>query len=190
MKRPVTTTYLEMTSRDQLKVSKFVPAGAEIVRSEIPNAAFNHFLFVSVGLPWQWYSRLSWQPGDWQKYLESEDVETWVGYLKGTPFGYFELQRQSDGDVEISFFGIQVTFIGQGLGGYLLSETIRQAWQMGANRVWLHTCTLDHPTAISNYVKRGFTAYKEVTELEDIPDPGDPLWLSSAFYQSTIDGFK
>jgi GNAT superfamily N-acetyltransferase len=190
MKRSVTTTYLEMTSQDQLKVSKFLPEGVEIIRSQIPNAAFSHFLFVSVGLPWQWYSRLSWQPDDWQHYLESPDVETWVGYLRGTPFGYFELQRQSGGDVEIKFFGIQSAFIGQGLGGYLLSETIRQAWQMGATRVWLHTCTMDHPMAMSNYMKRGFTPYREVTEQEEFPDPGDPLWLSKAFYQSTINGFE
>jgi GNAT superfamily N-acetyltransferase len=190
MQRSVTTTYLEMSSPDQWVKGSSEPPDTRIIRAEIPNPDFSHFLFVSVGLPWQWFSRLTWRRCDWEAYLASDAVETWVGYQRGTPFGYFELERQAGDDVEIKFFGIQTGFIGQGLGSYLLSQTIERAWAMGAKRVWLHTCTLDHPSALSNYLGRGFNVYGEETAQEDIPDKNDPVWYSTAFYDSTIRNFS
>lgn len=184
MKQRVTTTYLEMTSPDQLIMKPTEFKDVQVMQAEIPNPDLNHFLFMSVGLPWQWYSRLAWQRRDWEQYLNSSEVQTWIGYLRGTAFGYFELEKQSNADVEIKFFGLLPAFIGRGLGGYLLTCTIKQAWAMGASRVWLHTCSLDHPTALSNYQNRGFTAYQVESADEEIPDPDDPIWLSPNFYRT------
>lgn len=183
MKQRVTTTYLEMTSPDQLVRTPTEPAHVMIVRAEIPNPDLNHFLFMSVGLPWRWYSRLSWRRRDWELYLNSAAVQTWIGYISGTPFGYFELEKQSNSGVEIKFFGLLQAFIGQGLGSYLLTRTIEQAWAMGASRVWLHTCCLDHPSALGNYEHRGFTVYRVETDVAEIPDADDPIWLSPDFYK-------
>jgi len=182
MKQQVTTTCLEMISPDQLVMKPFERKDVLLMQAEVPNPDLNHFLFMSVGLPWQWYSRLAWQRRDWDQYLNSPDVQTWVGYVKGTPFGYFELEKQSGADVEIKFFGLLPAFIGQGLGSYLLSRTIQQAWAMEASRVWVHTCSLDHPTALSNYQNRGFKICKVSSEDEEIPDDDNPVWLSPAFY--------
>jgi GNAT superfamily N-acetyltransferase len=184
MQQTVTTTHLEMTSPDQLAKKPAERKDVLIMRAEVPNPDLNHFLFMSVGLPWQWYSRLAWRRNDWASYLNSPEVQTWVGYLKGTPFGYFELEQQSGADVEIKFFGLLPEFIGQGLGSYLLSCTIEQAWALGASRVWLHTCTLDHPTALGNYQNRGFKIFKVESEVEEIPDENDPVWLSPNFYKA------
>ena len=74
--------------------------------------------------------------------------------------GYFELARQDDGAVEIVYFGLTPEFIGLGLGGPLLAAAVREAWGMGAKRVWLHTCTLDSERALPNYIARGFEPYK------------------------------
>lgn len=183
MKQPVTTTYLEMTSPDQLVSKPTEDTQVTFMQAEIPNPDLNHFLFMSVGLPWQWYSRLSWRRRDWELYLNSSDVQTWVGYIRGTPFGYSELEKQSDAGVEIKFFGLLPAFIGQGLGSYLLTRTIEQAWAMGASRVWLHTCSLDHPSALGNYLNRGFEAYQVETAIEEIPEKEDPIWLSPDFYK-------
>jgi GNAT superfamily N-acetyltransferase len=184
MKHEVTTTHLEMTSPNQWIEKQTERTDVLVMRAEAPNPDLNHFLFMSVGLPWQWYSRLAWHRSDWQQYLNSADVQTWVGYIKGTPFGYFELEKQSGTDVEIKFFGLLPAFIGQGLGSYLLSRTIEQAWAMGPARVWVHTCTLDHPTALGNYQNRGFKAFKVETDWEEIPDHDDPIWLSPNFYKA------
>jgi GNAT superfamily N-acetyltransferase len=183
MKQEVTTTYLEMTSPDQLSLKSARREDVLVMRAEIPSPDLNHFLFMSVGLRWQWYSRLAWHRNDWEQYLNSSSVQTWVGYTRGTPFGYFELEKQTNADVEIKFFGLLPAFIGQGLGGYLLSCTIEKAWAMGASRVWVHTCTLDHPSALTNYQNRGFKVYKVESADEEIPDANDSVWLSPNFYK-------
>jgi GNAT superfamily N-acetyltransferase len=73
-----------------------------------------------------------------------------------TSAGYFELREHDDGSVEIAYFGLLPAFIGRGWGKYLLTRATQAAWELGPNRVWLHTCTLDHPSALPNYLKRGF----------------------------------
>ena len=101
-------------------------------------------------------------------FAENENLRTWVGYYKGSPAGYYELQQQDGGDVEIAYFGLAPRFIGKGFGGYLLSHAIKSAWNWeGTRRVWVHTCTLDHPTALQNYKARGLEVYKVETEQKD-----------------------
>jgi len=87
-----------------------------------------------------------------------------VAYVEGTPAGYFQLDAATEpGSVEIAYFGLAPDAIGQGLGKHLLSCAVRDAWALGPKRVWLHTCTLDHPHALPNYQKRGFVPYKTET---------------------------
>ena len=81
--------------------------------------------------------------------------------VAGAPAGYFELERQEDGSTEVAYFGLLQEYLGRGLGKHLLTAAVHQAWQTGANRVWLHTCTLDDPAALPNYLKRGFKPFKE-----------------------------
>jgi hypothetical protein len=46
---------------------------------------------------------------------------------------------------------------------------VRLAWREGVERVHVHTCTLDHPAALSAYRRAGFTAYRRA--VERFPDP-------------------
>ena len=87
----------------------------------------------------------------------------WVARVRGTAAGFFELQPSDDGSVQIAYFGLLPAFIGHGLGGHLVTEAIRRAWALAPSRVWLHTCTFDHPGALPNYLKRGLT----ITRVED-----------------------
>jgi len=87
-----------------------------------------------------------------------------VGYYDGSPAGYHEL-RQDDGDgVEIAYFGLLPAFIGRGFGGALLTHALDEAWRMEPTRVWVHTCTLDHPAALANYQARGMKIYRVETQ--------------------------
>jgi GNAT superfamily N-acetyltransferase len=89
------------------------------------------------------------------------------------PAGYFELRKCEDGSTEIAYFGLLPAFLGRGLGKHLLTAATEQAWAEGANRVWLHTCTLDDPAALPNYLKRGFKPCKtEKYEVETKSVPG------------------
>jgi GNAT superfamily N-acetyltransferase len=173
MQRLVTTTYLEMASRDDLRPARPGAIPFQLVRVEIPCPELNRFLYTAVGPRWWWYSRLSWDYARWLAYLDRPDLETWVAYVSGTPAGYYELERQHAAAVEIVYFGLLPRFIGKGLGGALLTAAITRAWDMGAARIWVHTCTLDHPQALPNYQARGFHIFRTEEMLENLPD--EPL---------------
>jgi GNAT superfamily N-acetyltransferase len=176
MERLVTTTHLEMTDRGQLRPARPATVRFDLVRVEIPCPEFNRFLLTAVGARWTWYTRLPWSRARWLAYLDRPEVETWVAYASGTPAGYFELERQGEGSVEIAYFGLLPSFIGKGLGGQLLTAAVTRAWDMGAKRVWLHTCDLDHPSALANYQARGFTVFKVESEVEQVPDAPLEAW--------------
>ena len=129
----------------------------------VKQSATNQFLYEWVGRPWQWTERLAWSEEQWRRYAENENLRTWVGYLGGSPAGYYELQKQAGEEIEITNFGLGTPFFGRGLGGHLLGHAIRSAWEWGAKRVWVHTCTLDHPKALTNYRARGMRLYRSET---------------------------
>jgi GNAT superfamily N-acetyltransferase len=183
MQVEVTTTFLEMRSPEDFRPKAIERDDVSVKKLEIPTPVINHFFFVHVGRPWKWYSRLSWTIADWKALVEDEITTTWIGYVKGSPFGYIEL-RQEEQSVEIAFFGLLPQFIGMGLGGFLLSQAVRLAWQLEPNRVWVHTCTLDHKYALNNYLARGFSIYKQETVKEMVPADDDPIWSTPEFYAS------
>ena len=135
----------------------------------------NRFLYLAVGSPWTWYMRVTWTYQQWANYLDNSNIVTWVAYRNATPIGYFELELQPDKNVEIAYFGLIPEFIGKGHGKALLQDAIKKAWELGGKRVWLHTCSLDHPQALSNYLTRGFKVFRKEEFFDNIPvDPIQP----------------
>ena len=157
----VTKWYLEMRHPDELRGRPAPPGDIAVVRTAIPSPEFSRFLYTAVGGDWYWTERLPWDYERWLRHLSRPELETWVLYRSGTPAGYIELEAQQAGHVEIVYFGLLPGFIGQGLGGHLLTIGVQRAWAMGARRVWLHTCSLDSPHALANYQARGFRVYRE-----------------------------
>lgn len=164
----VTRTYLEMRSPLEL-----VPAGparraARIERVGFCPTAFFRYLYAEVGRAYRWTDRLTWSDAQIRAYLDAGDVTVYVVYVEGAPAGYFELRQHADRSVEIAYFGLMGDYIGQGLGGWLLTKAVETGWAASPTRVWLHTCTLDHPNALPNYLRRGFHPVREeVYRLEE-----------------------
>ena len=156
----VTRTYLEMTHPDQLRRAPVVPP-ARVERVERCPLSFYRYLYREVGRSYRWTDRLIWSDERLRSHLATPGVSVWVMYVDGSPAGYFELHARDDGSTEIAYFGLLPDFVGQGLGKQLLSAAVERAWETGATRVWLHTCTLDNPAALPNYLSRGFTPFKE-----------------------------
>ncbi|MFT6864669.1 MAG: GNAT superfamily N-acetyltransferase [Akkermansiaceae bacterium] len=153
-----TIYYFEMTSRQEFQAGA-IPEGFELRRVNDP--AINARLYREVGAEWRWTDRLVWSEGEWAKWVKRAEVETWVAFLKGEEAGYLELDCQQEGRMEIAYFGLLPAMIGKGLGGAMLTKAVEVAWRLqGTERVWLHTCTEDHPHAISNYKKRGFRLFR------------------------------
>ena len=155
-----TRTYLEMSDRTALRPAQGVEADLTVARVERPDASLWRFLYTEVGRQYRWFDRLSWSDAEAQAYLDDPAISLWLATMDGATAGYFELKREPDGSFEIVYFGLLPRFTGRGLGGQLLTEAVTRAWDAGARRVWLHTCTFDHPAAIPNYVRRGFTVFK------------------------------
>ena len=163
MKQTVTTFYLEMLNPDELRFKDCMEPDFWIGECKIKQFEYNRFLYKLVGSDWQWVDKYSWTDDDWRKYAEAKNLRTWVGYMAGSPAGYYELQKQKNDNIEIAYIGLARAFIGRGLGGHLLSHAIRSAWEWAAKRVWIHTCTLDHPNALTNYQARGMKIYRKET---------------------------
>ncbi|MBD3882278.1 GNAT family N-acetyltransferase [Phormidium tenue FACHB-886] len=170
MQTEVTIWYLEMLDRHQLRAKPSGEYPLRIEQAKMPCPEFSRFLYTSVGKDWHWVDRLSWSRERWLEYLDRPQLQTWVAYISGTPAGYFELEAQPNQTVEIACFGILPQFIGQKLGGHLLSVAAEQAWAMNSQRVWVHTCSLDSPYALANYQARGFQIYKEEKHTQELPD--------------------
>lgn len=186
MKRvPVTVYFLQMTHPDQFRAVATTTTDFDLRYCATPTPEFGRFLYTSVGVQWYWLDRLKWSYNQWQYRLEQPTVHTWVLYHSGTPAGYFELEQQANGNVQISYFGLLQQFTGQGLGGRLLSAAVEQAWSLAATRIKLNTCSLDHPAALKNYQARGFRVYRELTEHRMLPE--QPLGSWPGFW-SPVDG--
>ncbi len=156
----VTRTYLEM--RDPGQLQRAISDDPRLRIDRIPDCPPSLFrsLYAEVGREYHWIDRLPWTDEDISTHLSQAGISVWLLTEAEKTAGYFELRRCEDGSVEVAYFGLLPDFIGRGLGKHLLTRAVEQAWAEGANRVWLHTCTLDDPAALPNYLKRGFQPFK------------------------------
>lgn len=160
----VTVWSLELTSRDDLKPARSPKVAATLMRAERPAPELSKFFYQLVGGPWQWVDRLPWPDERWLEWVDRPEHHLTTCWVDGSPAGYYELEQQGT-SVEIAYFGLSQAFIGQGLGGWLLSSALEQAWTVAdTTRVWLHTCSLDGPAALGNYQARGLTVFEESVE--------------------------
>ncbi len=140
--------------------AKTAPREMEISLVAQPAMEINRHFYRTIGARWGWTDKLPWTDQQWGDYANRDELQTWTASVDGELVGYFVLEFQAPGDVEIEYFGLLDQFIGRGYGGALLSEAVSRAWSFGdVNRVWVHTCTLDHPSALGNYESRGFELY-------------------------------
>jgi len=169
----VRTTHLEIVSRNQWVRRARAGTGLDIRECVVKQPRFNRFLYEYVGGNWRWVDRLVWPAQQWHEYAANDNLRTFVAYREGSIAGYYELQHQDGGkgpqtrndalgdpSVEIRIFGLTPEFIGQGLGGPLLDSAVENAFAWEARRVWVHTCTNDHPNALNNYLRSGFQIFK------------------------------
>ena len=167
----VTVTYLQMLARPARPLAP-LPGGKRrlsLIRAKRPPVGFYRYLYNAVGGPWSWYGRNQLSDKELAGIIHDEGVEIYVLYVEGAPAGYAELDFRTPPDVELAYFGLTPDFIGQGYGGYLLDWTIDTAWTREPGRLWVNTCTLDHPAALPIYQKAGFAPYDQKTVTVVIP---------------------
>jgi GNAT superfamily N-acetyltransferase len=158
--RDVTVYYLEMLHHARRSVPP-PREGLSVVHARRPTVAYYRFLYDAVGRDYDWTSRKKLSDAELAALLNDPRDEVHVLHVEGTPAGFAELDRRTEGQVELVQFGLMREFIGQGLGRYFLQWAIDRAWGDGPRRLWLHTCTKDHPAALPNYLKAGFVLYRQ-----------------------------
>jgi GNAT superfamily N-acetyltransferase len=156
----VTRTFLEMRASSELHRAHLNdPLIAIELKTDCP-ADLYRFLYTEVGKNYHWVDLLPWTDEQIAERIAQPQNSIWLMTYDGELAGYFELIKGVEGSTELAYFGLLPKFIGRGLGKHLLSCATEQAWRDGANRVWLHTCTLDDPAALPNYLKRGFKPFR------------------------------
>ena len=161
-----TRTFLEMHSPPRRPVPSSPLLMVEIHQAKQPTVSFYRYLYNTVGEAWNWTSRRLLKDAELRAIIHDRQTEIYVAYVTGVPAGYIELVVRSDGEgeVEIAYIGVIPEFQGRGLGRYLLDWAIAAAWLHKPGRVWLDTCTLDHPRALGMYLDAGFVPYKKQKE--------------------------
>lgn len=162
-------TYLQLPSADALRPGRAVP-GATWERHAACTPAEYRRLYREVGEQWHWLDRASWSDEQLARHLARPEIGVWVLRADDEPAGWVELERHPDGATEIVYFGLRPDFVGRGLGAEMLARAVRTAFAEGATRVWLHTCSLDSPMALPNYLARGFVPYREEDYEARLPD--------------------
>ncbi len=156
--------YLEINSQKELNEVIIPNENLKLEKVYPPNIEINKFFYKNIGKKHRWIDRLAWDNLKWSSYLENKNVFTYTLKSNNNMMGYFEvINDQKIKSFEIAYFGILSEYIGKGLGGYLLSEAIKICFKLDCQKVWVHTCSLDHQHALSNYIKRGMKIFKEET---------------------------
>jgi GNAT superfamily N-acetyltransferase len=152
------TTYLHMTHPSDFRPSYSADPNVKIITMNKVDVSFYRFLYSEVGRDYRWRDRLIIPEDELREAISKPGVSIHVLYVEGAPAGYVELDQTGD-SMEVAYFGLRPEFHGNGYGKHLLSYGIECAWADGAKHVWVHTCNLDGPHALNNYLKRGFKVY-------------------------------
>ena len=162
MKKEIFRNYLEIKSLKDFKEVEKPSEDYSVELVDPKDFQLNKFFYKNIGKNYQWVDRLIWTDLDWIKYISDERLFTYILKNKNEISGFFELLfDKKTKETEIAYFGILEECFGKKLGGYLLSNAIKSSFNLGCQRVLVHTCSLDHPNALSNYISRGMKVFKK-----------------------------
>ena len=160
-------THLEMTARPAPRPD---PAGAwSLRRVETPPLDWFRDLYRRVGDEWLWFSRIRMPDAELSAIIHSPLVEVYALQHEGRDEGLLDLDFREAGQCEIVYFGVTAKLVGSGAGRWLMNRAQEIAWSRPIARLWLHTCTHDHPQAVAFYLRSGFRAFLRQIEVEDDP---------------------
>ena len=164
MNKKVDRNYLEIKSLNELVESEKPSNDLILELINPPNFQLNKFFYKEVGKKHHWVDRLVWNDKQWVEYTSNENAKTYVLKENRDLVGYFELIfHKEKNEIEIAYLGLLEEYHNKKLGSYLLCNAIKKSFSEKPKRVWVHTCSLDHKNALSNYISRGMKIFKKET---------------------------
>ena len=164
MTQKIQRNYLEINSIQDLIEATKPDENYSLSLLEPTNFQLNKFFYKNIGKKHKWVDRLVWTEAQWIDYVSSKKVSTYILKFKNNLAGFFELIfHEEKKEIEIAYFGLLEEFHNKKLGSFLLSEAIKKSFKDSIERVWVHTCSLDHKNALNNYVARGMKIFKTET---------------------------
>ncbi|MBN2602387.1 MAG: GNAT family N-acetyltransferase [Candidatus Marinimicrobia bacterium] len=170
MIREYTAYYLEITDPNDVTIDQSISENIQFKRLTDPLPLVNQSFYLKIGSDWNWIDRKFWTIDQWQAYANQTELETWIVHYDGLPAGYFELLHEPKQTVQIAYLGLFSEYTGKGIGKFITGFAIHRAFTSGAKRVWLSTCSLDHPAALKTYLKCGFKIVRDKTVRKDFPE--------------------
>jgi len=157
----VKRSYLEINSLKDLKEVQKPSSDYSLKLLDPVNFQLNKFFYKNIGKKHKWIDRLVWTEFKWIEYVSNKNIKTFIFKNKEDLVGFFELiEHPKKNEIEIAYFGLLEEYQNKKLGSYLLSRAIKKSFENEINRVWLHTCSLDHNHALGNYIARGMKIFK------------------------------
>ena len=162
MTKEVKRNYLEINSLKDLNQGSKPSDDYSLNLLDPANFQLNKFFYKNIGNKHKWVDRLTWNEEKWIDYVSSKNVKTYILKYKEDLVGFFELiYHQEKKEIELAYLGILEEYQNKKLGSHILSEAIQESFKNKINRVWVHTCTLDHKNALNNYIARGMKIFKK-----------------------------
>ena len=154
--------FLEIKIKNLKYLQVNLPTDFQIILEEKGDFNINKFFYKQIGLDHYWRDRLVWSDNDWKRYISNKNLETWIIKTKNQLVGFYEKEfHKSKNEIELINMGILKEYRGKRLGSALLEHLVNSSQKAKNDRIWVHTCTLDHKFALPNYLSKGFKIFKE-----------------------------
>ena len=161
-------THLQMFERPPARAERS-EASWTLRKVNDPDTDWYRALFRRVGENWLWFSRLQMDDDELRAVLDTPFCETYAFEAQGREEGLVELDFGAEAECELSYFGLTPPLVGQGAGRWMMNRVLEIAWSHPIRRLWVHTCSLDHPGALDFYIRSGFAPFRRQIEVADDP---------------------
>tara|TARA_B110000971_G_C19953530_1_gene474529 strand:- start:178 stop:684 length:507 start_codon:yes stop_codon:yes gene_type:complete len=156
--------FLEIKKKEKMNQIPILPSQTQVYLDKENDININKFFYRQVGKDHFWRDRLLWTDKEWEKYINNKSLKTGIMKLAGELVGFYEQEFHSvKNEVELIQMGILKEYQGKKFGSFLLKHIIHEAFCQNIERIWVHTCSLDHRHALDNYLSNGFKIFKEET---------------------------
>ncbi|WP_027530239.1 N-acetyltransferase [Bradyrhizobium sp. WSM3983] len=178
-------THLEMTTRPPRRDD---PRDTWTLRkADAPALDWYRDLHSRVGEEWLWFSRARMTDTELAAIIHAAGIEVYALVVDGRDEGLLELDFRDPGQCELVYFGVTASLIGTGAARFLMNRALERAWLGDVRRVWVHTCTFDHPSAVAFYQRSGFRPFRRQIEVADDPRLDGTLSRTAARHVPIID---